>query len=166
MIAKSKYCTITPMEKINLYSFYDIRKLFHPALLFLLQNKIFLVFWKLWVWLFLITWKLLVHISDRGRMQHIKPMGKGDPLCPLGFHPQVRWPTRCKRCFRYSILFVLNIRVYKLVHFITSNKIGVLRDDIVSKNTFLKTYIKMQGPERAFPQLRQPRNAYRNVYCT
>ncbi|XP_065581081.1 centrosomal protein of 290 kDa-like [Artemia franciscana] len=27
-------------------------------------------------------------------------MGKGDPLCPLGFHPQVRWPTRCKRCFR------------------------------------------------------------------
>ncbi|XP_029160725.1 kinesin-like protein KIF15 isoform X2 [Nylanderia fulva] len=25
---------------------------------------------------------------------------KGDPLCPLGFHPQVRWPTRCKRCFR------------------------------------------------------------------
>uniref|UniRef100_A0A1B6EGY0 Uncharacterized protein n=1 Tax=Clastoptera arizonana TaxID=38151 RepID=A0A1B6EGY0_9HEMI len=34
-------------------------------------------------------------------MQHIKLMGgKGDPLCPLGFHPQVRWPTRCKRCFR------------------------------------------------------------------
>jgi hypothetical protein len=28
-------------------------------------------------------------------------MGK-DPLCPLGFHPQVRWPTRCKRCFRYA----------------------------------------------------------------
>ncbi|KAL0099745.1 hypothetical protein PUN28_019864 [Cardiocondyla obscurior] len=25
---------------------------------------------------------------------------KGDSLCPLGFHPQVRWPTRCKRCFR------------------------------------------------------------------
>ncbi|XP_063977970.1 trichohyalin-like isoform X2 [Diachasmimorpha longicaudata] len=25
---------------------------------------------------------------------------KGDALCPLGFHPQVRWPTRCKRCFR------------------------------------------------------------------
>lgn len=24
----------------------------------------------------------------------------GDPLCPLGFHPQVRWPNRCKRCFR------------------------------------------------------------------
>lgn len=24
----------------------------------------------------------------------------GDQLCPLGFHPQVRWPTRCKRCFR------------------------------------------------------------------
>lgn len=23
-----------------------------------------------------------------------------DPLCPLGFHPQIRWPTRCKRCFR------------------------------------------------------------------
>ncbi|CAG7659354.1 unnamed protein product [Allacma fusca] len=23
-----------------------------------------------------------------------------DPLCPLGFHPQTRWPTRCKRCFR------------------------------------------------------------------
>ncbi|XP_075213004.1 uncharacterized protein LOC142319510 isoform X2 [Lycorma delicatula] len=33
-------------------------------------------------------------------MQHIRPTGKGDPLCPLGFHPQVRWPTRCKRCFR------------------------------------------------------------------
>lgn len=31
-------------------------------------------------------------------MQHIYP--KGDQLCPLGFHPQVRWPTRCKRCFR------------------------------------------------------------------
>ncbi|XP_017771201.1 PREDICTED: myosin-2 heavy chain isoform X2 [Nicrophorus vespilloides] len=31
---------------------------------------------------------------------HLYPMGKGDPLCPLGFHPQVRWPTRCKRCFR------------------------------------------------------------------
>ncbi|XP_059483833.1 uncharacterized protein LOC132201592 isoform X2 [Neocloeon triangulifer] len=29
----------------------------------------------------------------------IKTKG-GDPLCPLGFHPQVRWPTRCKRCFR------------------------------------------------------------------
>ncbi|XP_046991524.1 COP1-interactive protein 1 isoform X1 [Schistocerca americana] len=28
------------------------------------------------------------------------PASKGDPLCPLGFHPQVRWPTRCKRCFR------------------------------------------------------------------
>ena len=26
-----------------------------------------------------------------------------DPLCPLGFHPQVRWPTRCKRCFRNTI---------------------------------------------------------------
>lgn len=24
----------------------------------------------------------------------------GDPLCPLGFHPQTRWPNRCKRCFR------------------------------------------------------------------
>ncbi|XP_014246645.1 trichohyalin isoform X3 [Cimex lectularius] len=33
-------------------------------------------------------------------MQHVKPTSKGDPLCPLGFHPQVRWPTRCKRCFR------------------------------------------------------------------
>ncbi|CAH1400836.1 unnamed protein product [Nezara viridula] len=33
-------------------------------------------------------------------MHHVKPMSKGDPLCPLGFHPQVRWPTRCKRCFR------------------------------------------------------------------
>ncbi|CAH0562263.1 unnamed protein product [Brassicogethes aeneus] len=32
-------------------------------------------------------------------MHHLYP-GKGDPLCPLGFHPQVRWPTRCKRCFR------------------------------------------------------------------
>ncbi|XP_061385732.1 centromere-associated protein E isoform X1 [Danaus plexippus] len=33
-------------------------------------------------------------------MHHMYPMAKGDPLCPLGFHPQVRWPTRCKRCFR------------------------------------------------------------------
>ncbi|XP_069678529.1 golgin subfamily A member 4 isoform X2 [Periplaneta americana] len=33
-------------------------------------------------------------------MHHIIPSAKGDPLCPLGFHPQVRWPTRCKRCFR------------------------------------------------------------------
>ncbi|CAH0405458.1 unnamed protein product [Chilo suppressalis] len=31
---------------------------------------------------------------------HHYPLAKGDPLCPLGFHPQVRWPTRCKRCFR------------------------------------------------------------------
>lgn len=95
--------------------------------------------------MFLITWKLIVHISDRGRMQHIKPMGKGDPLCPLGFHPQVRWPTRCKRCFRYSILFILNL--YKLVHFITSNKICVLRDDIVSKKYILENLY--QGPEMA-----------------
>ncbi|XP_052122837.1 uncharacterized protein LOC113212291 isoform X2 [Frankliniella occidentalis] len=33
-------------------------------------------------------------------MHHLYPTTKGDPLCPLGFHPQVRWPTRCKRCFR------------------------------------------------------------------
>ncbi|XP_073957356.1 uncharacterized protein isoform X9 [Choristoneura fumiferana] len=33
-------------------------------------------------------------------MHHLYPLQKGDPLCPLGFHPQVRWPTRCKRCFR------------------------------------------------------------------
>ncbi|KAK6617793.1 hypothetical protein RUM43_014021 [Polyplax serrata] len=33
-------------------------------------------------------------------MHHIYTGSKGDPLCPLGFHPQVRWPTRCKRCFR------------------------------------------------------------------
>ncbi|XP_046382724.1 uncharacterized protein LOC124153539 isoform X1 [Ischnura elegans] len=33
-------------------------------------------------------------------MQHLYTGAKGDPLCPLGFHPQVRWPTRCKRCFR------------------------------------------------------------------
>ncbi|KAL3289426.1 hypothetical protein HHI36_022851 [Cryptolaemus montrouzieri] len=31
---------------------------------------------------------------------HHFPASKGDSLCPLGFHPQVRWPTRCKRCFR------------------------------------------------------------------
>ncbi|XP_059616735.1 myosin heavy chain, striated muscle [Phlebotomus argentipes] len=33
-------------------------------------------------------------------MHHLYPISKGDQLCPLGFHPQVRWPTRCKRCFR------------------------------------------------------------------
>ncbi|XP_068626900.1 early endosome antigen 1 isoform X5 [Battus philenor] len=33
-------------------------------------------------------------------MHHLYPLAKGDSLCPLGFHPQVRWPTRCKRCFR------------------------------------------------------------------
>ncbi|XP_055594715.1 myosin-2 heavy chain [Uranotaenia lowii] len=33
-------------------------------------------------------------------MSHLFPSAKGDQLCPLGFHPQVRWPTRCKRCFR------------------------------------------------------------------
>lgn len=33
-------------------------------------------------------------------MHHMYPASKGDQLCPLGFHPQVRWPTRCKRCFR------------------------------------------------------------------
>ncbi|XP_046425058.1 intracellular protein transport protein USO1 isoform X1 [Neodiprion fabricii] len=34
------------------------------------------------------------------KMHHLYPTAKGDTLCPLGFHPQVRWPTRCKRCFR------------------------------------------------------------------
>ncbi|XP_034950185.1 protein MLP1 homolog isoform X2 [Chelonus insularis] len=33
-------------------------------------------------------------------MHHTFGSVKGDTLCPLGFHPQVRWPTRCKRCFR------------------------------------------------------------------
>lgn len=34
-------------------------------------------------------------------MSHLYSVSKGgDQLCPLGFHPQVRWPTRCKRCFR------------------------------------------------------------------
>jgi hypothetical protein len=34
-------------------------------------------------------------------MNHMYSVSKGgDQLCPLGFHPQVRWPTRCKRCFR------------------------------------------------------------------
>lgn len=34
-------------------------------------------------------------------MSHLYTVSKGgDQLCPLGFHPQVRWPTRCKRCFR------------------------------------------------------------------
>ncbi|CAO1351611.1 unnamed protein product [Diamesa hyperborea] len=34
-------------------------------------------------------------------MSHMYSISKGgDQLCPLGFHPQVRWPTRCKRCFR------------------------------------------------------------------
>ncbi|XP_076248487.1 uncharacterized protein LOC143188229 isoform X2 [Calliopsis andreniformis] len=33
-------------------------------------------------------------------MHHMYSSKKGDSLCPLGFHPQVRWPTRCKRCFR------------------------------------------------------------------
>lgn len=34
-------------------------------------------------------------------MNHYSVTSKsGDQLCPLGFHPQVRWPTRCKRCFR------------------------------------------------------------------
>lgn len=33
-------------------------------------------------------------------MNHYSSSKSGDQLCPLGFHPQVRWPTRCKRCFR------------------------------------------------------------------
>lgn len=43
---------------------------------------------------------------------------KGDQLCPLGFHPQVRWPTRCKRCFRYLIYISQTIskRVLLLNH--------------------------------------------------
>lgn len=41
-----------------------------------------------------------IHIAGFTKMHHIYPTVKGDPLCPLGFHPQVRWPTRCKRCFR------------------------------------------------------------------
>ncbi|XP_014470795.1 PREDICTED: cingulin isoform X2 [Dinoponera quadriceps] len=38
--------------------------------------------------------------SSIARMHSMYSSKKGDPLCPLGFHPQVRWPTRCKRCFR------------------------------------------------------------------
>ncbi|OXU26630.1 hypothetical protein TSAR_001664, partial [Trichomalopsis sarcophagae] len=38
------------------------------------------------------------------KMHHLYPTSTGDPLCPLGFHPQVRWPTRCKRCFRSHFL--------------------------------------------------------------
>ncbi|KAF7996678.1 hypothetical protein HCN44_002324 [Aphidius gifuensis] len=33
-------------------------------------------------------------------MNHSFGSSTGDTLCPLGFHPQVRWPTRCKRCYR------------------------------------------------------------------
>ncbi|XP_044581394.1 trichohyalin-like isoform X2 [Cotesia glomerata] len=33
-------------------------------------------------------------------MHHTFGSVKGDSLCPLGFHPHVRWPTRCKRCLR------------------------------------------------------------------
>lgn len=44
---------------------------------------------------------LIVTVSIFYRnMHHMYPVSKGDQLCPLGFHPQVRWPTRCKRCFR------------------------------------------------------------------
>ncbi|GAB0098805.1 putative leucine-rich repeat-containing protein DDB_G0290503 isoform X1 [Sergentomyia squamirostris] len=39
-------------------------------------------------------------MSFQNIMHHLYPISKGDQLCPLGFHPQVRWPTRCKRCFR------------------------------------------------------------------
>lgn len=39
-------------------------------------------------------------VAEADTMHHLYPLAKGDPLCPLGFHPQVRWPTRCKRCFR------------------------------------------------------------------
>lgn len=42
----------------------------------------------------------LTHYSLHIEMHHVYPVSKGDQLCPLGFHPQVRWPTRCKRCFR------------------------------------------------------------------
>ncbi|XP_014208192.1 GRIP and coiled-coil domain-containing protein 2 isoform X1 [Copidosoma floridanum] len=34
------------------------------------------------------------------KMHHLYPTSTGDPLCPLGFHPQTKWPTRCKRCYR------------------------------------------------------------------
>ncbi|XP_015109480.1 putative uncharacterized protein MYH16 isoform X2 [Diachasma alloeum] len=33
-------------------------------------------------------------------LSDIHQLERRDALCPLGFHPQVRWPTRCKRCFR------------------------------------------------------------------
>ncbi|XP_057329027.1 trichohyalin [Microplitis mediator] len=33
-------------------------------------------------------------------MHHTFGSVKGDSMCPLGFHPHVRWPTRCKRCLR------------------------------------------------------------------
>lgn len=41
-----------------------------------------------------------VSVDNFKIMHHMYPVSKGDQLCPLGFHPQVRWPTRCKRCFR------------------------------------------------------------------
>lgn len=44
--------------------------------------------------------KTSTKISFQDTMHHLYPISKGDQLCPLGFHPQVRWPTRCKRCFR------------------------------------------------------------------
>ncbi|XP_071538895.1 uncharacterized protein [Panulirus ornatus] len=47
----------------------------------------------------------LVRVLTAGVVKAARPgclrMPKAsDPLCPLGFHPQTRWPNRCKRCFR------------------------------------------------------------------
>ena len=37
-------------------------------------------------------------------------------LCPLGFHPQTRWPTRCKRCFRLLILLFFTPFISYTIH--------------------------------------------------
>ena len=59
---------------------------------------------------------LTVGFLVRWKMHHMytKPKG-GDALCPLGFHPQVRWPTRCKRCFRWAFALVSHAERISLI---------------------------------------------------
>lgn len=73
-------------------------------------------------------------------MSHLYSGSKGgDQLCPLGFHPQVRWPTRCKRCFRYIKSRILRFNFFKLINFFRDYKEHGARrgDDIAASSPSL-----------------------------
>jgi hypothetical protein len=69
-------------------------------------------------------------------MSHLYSTSKGgDQLCPLGFHPQVRWPTRCKRCFRYALTIIFNELKFKKFYFRDYKEHGARRGDDIAAST-------------------------------